>query len=326
MTRFILRRLGAGALLVWVALTAVFVLLQAIPGDAVARFDDPRIPAAQRTRLRQIYGLDDPLLERYGRWIAGAARLDFGLSISRQAPARRVLAGALGPTVLLCSTALALQLALGVGLGVAAARAPGSRRDHGIRILSLALYSMPGFWLGLIVILLFAVRWPLFPPSHVHSVGAAAWGVGARAVDLLWHLVLPVGVLALVSAGGTARFVRAGMLEALSQDFVRTARAKGLSERRVVWRHALPAAAGPLVQLVGLQLPVLVSGAVVVEVVFAWPGLGRVAYDGLLARDVPLVMATTTLAAILVVAGTLVADLLQAWIDPRLRAGEEPRG
>jgi peptide/nickel transport system permease protein len=318
--RFLLRRLAAGALLVWLVLTLVFALAQSIPGDTVSRFDDPRVPAAQRDRLRALYGLADPVAVRYGRWLAGVARLDLGLSISRQAPVTTVLGAALGPTLLLCSVALVAQLAVGIAAGVAAARAPGSGRDHAIRLGSLALYAVPAFWLGLVAILLFAVRWPLFPPSHLTSVGAGALGAFDRVVDVLWHLALPAGVLALVGAGGTARFVRAAMIEALGQDFVRTARAKGLTERRVAWRHAFPVAAGPLVQLVGLQLPALVSGALVIEVVFAWPGIGRVAYDGLLARDVPLVLATTALTAAMVVIGSLVADLLHAWIDPRLRA------
>jgi peptide/nickel transport system permease protein len=321
MTRFVARRLLVGVLLVWMVLSVVFVVLQWIPGDVVARFDDPRVPAAQRERLRAIYGLDDPLAERYLRWLGGAVRLDFGLSVSHQAPVRSVLGAAVGPTVLLCATALAGQLALGLGLGVAAARAPGTPRDHLIRLLSLGLYSLPTFWLGLIAIHLFAVRWPLFPPSHMFTVDAASTGLFGRGLDLLRHLALPAGVLILGGAGAWARFVRAGMLEALGQDFVRTARAKGLSERRVAWRHALPAAAGPLVQLAGMQLPALVSGSLVIEVIFAWPGLGRVAYDGLLARDGPLVLATTAMVGTLVVLGNLAADLTHAWIDPRLRAG-----
>jgi peptide/nickel transport system permease protein len=172
-------------------------------------------------------------------------------------------------------------------------------------------------------ILLFAVAVPIFPPSSAHSIGAEEWSLPARALDALWHALLPSLGLGLGAAAIVARFVRAGLVAALGEGFVRAARARGASRARVLWAHALPAAAGPVITLAGLQLPVLVSGAVVVEVVFGWPGMGRVTYDAVLAADLPVVLAAVLLATILVIAGNLLADLGLALVDPRLRLGRK---
>ena len=196
---------------------------------------------------------------------------------------------------------------------------PGSALDHGLSVVGLMLASIPSFWLGLMAILLFAIAVPIFPPSSSHSIGASAWSLPARAADTLWHAALPALVLGSGAAGVIARFVRAGLLQALGRRVrPRGARARGASPRRVLSLHALPAAAGPVVTLAGLQLPVLVSGAVVVEVVFGWPGMGRVTYDAVMAQDVPVVLAAVLLATLLVVAGNLLADLgLGARRSPR---------
>jgi peptide/nickel transport system permease protein len=230
-----------------------------------------------------------------------------------------VLADALPHTIGLAGLALAIQLLLGVFLGALHVVRPGTALDHGLSVFGLMLASIPSFWLGLMAILVFAIAVPIFPPSSSHSIGAAGWSLPARVADTLWHAALPALVLGLGAAGVIARFVRAGLLQALGQGFVRAARARGASPRRVLSLHALPAAAGPVVTLAGLQLPVLVSGAVVVEIVFGWPGMGRVTYDAVMAEDVPVVLAAVLLATLLVVAGNLLADLGLALIDPRVR-------
>lgn len=320
MSGLLLRRLAASVLLLWLVLTFTFFLVHLAPGDAAQVLDDPRVPPAQRAHLRQLYGLDRPPLEQYWRWLrAVVVERDWGSSFVHGRPATTVLAEALPPTFLLAASALALLYAGGLLLGVTAARHPRGPLDHLIRGGSLFFYSLPVFWLGLMAILLFALRWPLFPASHMRSVGAAEMAFWPRLLDLLHHLALPSLVLAAAAMGGVARFVRNALLEVLDQDYIRAARARGLSERRVVWVHALRNGAAPLIQLFGLHFPFLLSGSLVVEVVFAWPGVGRVTYDAILARDYPIILASTALTAAMVVAGNLLADLLHAAADPRLR-------
>ncbi len=249
-------------------------------------------------------------------------RADWGVSFSHRRPVSEVLAAHLGPTFLLALAALSVQVCTGLTLGVAAARRAGSGVDHLIRAGSVLLYSLPAFWVGLMALLLLSYRWQIFPPGQMHSPGAAALPPLGRLLDLLHHLALPGLVLGLAAGGATARYVRNGLLDVFGEEFVRTARAKGLSRRRVVWFHALRNAATPLTQILGLSLPFLLSGALVVEVVFSWPGVGRLTYNAVLARDYPLVLATTALGGLLVIAGTLLADLSQAALDPRVRDGD----
>jgi peptide/nickel transport system permease protein len=274
-----------------------------------------------RARIEAAYGLDQPAYARYASWISNACRGDLGWSLSRGRKVTSVFADALPQTIGLAAAALAIQLLLGVVLGALHVVRPGGVVDHGLGLAGLLLASVPTFWLGLMAILLFAVAIPMFPPSSAHSIGAEAWSLPARAGDALWHAALPSLVLGLGSAAVIARFLRAGLVQALGQGFVRAARARGASRAHLLMVHALPAAAGPVITLAGLQLPVLVSGAVVVEVVFGWPGMGRVTYDAVMAQDVPVVLAAVLLATILVIAGNLLADLGLAFVDPRVRPG-----
>lgn len=321
MSRFLLRRLGAALLLLLLVPSCTFLLLHLAPGDPALSFEDPRVPAAQRERLRAAWGLDRPLAEQYLRWLAAAARGEWGYSFQHHRPVAQVLAAALPATLLLAVAALAVEWAIGLPVAVLAAARRGRRLDHLIRLAGLAVYSLPTFWLGLMAILLFAVHWPLLPAGHLRSPDAGEWGAAARLFDLARHLLLPALALGLPGAAALSRFARAGLLEALDQDYVLAARARGYSAQRVLWRHALPNALPPLTQLFGLSLGLLLSGALTVEVVFSWPGLGRVTYDALLARDFPVVLATTTLAAAMVVVGNLIADLFLLWADPRVRRG-----
>ena len=188
-----------------------------------------------------------------------------------------------------------------------------------IRVGSLLLYSMPLFWLGLMAILLFSYRFPVLPASHMHSVGVESLSGWQRIGDLLRHLVLPALTLGLTLAGATVRFVRNRMLEVLDEGYIRTARAKGLSERRVIWVHALRNALVPVIQLFGLSIPFVLNGSLITEVVFSWPGLGRTTFQAILARDYPLILASTAFTAVLVVTGNFLADVLHAAVDPRVR-------
>ncbi|HYL04514.1 MAG TPA: ABC transporter permease [Thermoanaerobaculia bacterium] len=320
MPGYLLRRLAAAALLLWLVLTATFVLLRLVPGDPVATLSELPIPKQQRDLLIHTYGWDRPLPEQYVRWL-GAVVLhgDWGFSFIQLRPVSRVVAEALPATLLLAAAALLIEYGVGTALGVAAARRGGSALDKSIRVVTLLLYSQPVFWLGLMAILVFSYWLGWLPASHMQSVGADEMSCGARLADLGKHLVLPAMTLGLAQAGGAARFVRASLLDVMGRDYIRTARAMGLTERRVIWVHGMRGALVPVIQLLALSVTSLLSGTLITEVVFAWPGLGRVTFDAILARDSPVLLATTAISAVLVVGCNLIADLLHAAADPRVR-------
>ncbi len=323
MTRLIVRRTLAAIPLVLGVLTLVFVLVESAPGDPTGiLLGDRPVPAEVRARIVAAYGLDRPPVERYVRWLGSVTmRGELGWSVSRGRPVSRVLAAALPPTLVLASTALLLHLAAGTVIGVVSARWRGRFVDRALGAVSLAFYSMPVFWLGLMAILALSLALGWFPPGATHSVGAEAWSFPRRLADLAWHLTLPAAILGLSSAAALGRFVRSGVGAARREEFVRAARARGASGGRVLVGHALRNALLPAITLAGMSLPVLVSGSLVTEVVFSWPGMGRVAYEAILARDVPVVLAATLLSSLLVVGGNLAADVALLVADPRIRAG-----
>jgi peptide/nickel transport system permease protein len=317
---FLIRRVAASVLLVFIVLSFTFFFIQLAPGDPTLMFQDPRLSSEQRQAMRSAYGLDRPLTVQYLSWIRAVAfDGDWGISYVHSRPVTEVIGDYALPTLLLASTALVVQFGAGLLAGVAAARRAGRLSDSTIRITALLFYSLPVFWTGLMALLLFSYSWPLFPPGHLQSVDTTALSPLHRVLDILHHLTLPALVLGLATAGGTARFTRNSLLGELNEDYVRTARAIGLGETRIVWIHVLRNAATPILQLFGLSLPLLLSGALVVEVVFSWPGLGRLTFDSILSRDYPVVLATTALTGTVVVIGNLVADLLQGVVDPRVR-------
>jgi peptide/nickel transport system permease protein len=320
MAKFLIGRLAAAFLLLYLVLTLTFFLVHVAPGDPVSLFEDKNRTAAQHAYLLHLYGLDRPLPVQYLTWLSAVAlHGDWGISFSAQRPVVALVAEALPNTLLLAGAALVVEYGLGLLLGVWAARRPGTVTDHLIRFLSLLVYSQPVFWLGLMAILLFSLAFPILPASHMRSVDAGEMGTVARFADLGRHMVLPVLVIGLRGAAQSARFVRGSLLDVLSREYILTARAKGLSERRVVWVHGLRNALLPLIQIFALSFSSLLSGSLLTEVVFAWPGIGRLNFDAIFARDYPVVLATTALSAVLVVFGNLMADLLQGWADPRLR-------
>lgn len=320
MSAFLLRRLAASLLLLLLVLSITFLVLHLMPGDPTHVGDaNSRMTAEQRENLRRVLGLDRPLHEQYLSWLSGALRGDLGTSFSQQRPVSEAILNALPGTLALASAALLVEFGAALLLGVAAARRPGTAGDHAIRVGTLLLFSQPTFWLGLMAILLFSYVWPVLPAGHMRSVGAEEMGAVERFVDLLRHLLLPALVLGLTQAGATSRFVRGSLLEVLSSDYIRTARAKGLSERRVVWVHGMRNALPPILQLLALTLPALLNGSLVTEVVFSWPGLGRLTFGAILARDFPLILGTVALSAVLVICGNFVADVLHALSDPRVR-------
>lgn len=320
MIRFALRRLAASLLLLYLVLTATFFLIHLAPGSpATLLAEDRRVNPEQRESLRRIYGLDRPLPVQYARWLGAMVRGDWGISFSYQRPVASVLLRTVPATLLLASAALLVELGLGLAFGIAAARRPGSAADHVIRVVSLVLYSQPGFWLALMGILLFSLVWPVLPAGHMYSVDAADMGRGARLLDLLRHLVLPAVSLGLAEAGAVVRYVRASLLDVLGQEHIQAARAKGISERRVVWVHALRNALPALIQVAAISFTSLLGGALVTEIIFSWPGFGRLSFEAILSRDYPLVLAATAFSAVVVLLANLVADLVHALADPRVR-------
>jgi peptide/nickel transport system permease protein len=320
---FIARRFLAAIPLILGILTLTFVLMESAPGSpADLLIGDHPVPPEVRQRLEEAYGFDRPAAERYVHWLTSVVfRGELGWSISRSRPVSRVLADALPATLLLSGAALLIHLLAGVILGVVAASHRDRWPDRVLNLGGLVLYAMPAFWLGLMAILCLAYLLPIFPASSMHSVEARSWSLPWRLADLAWHLALPACVLGLASAAAMARFVRSGLLQTLGEEFIRAARARGLGGRRILIAHALRNALLPVVNLLGLSLPVLVSGSLITEVVFAWPGMGRLTYEAILSFDVPVVLAATLLASVLVVAGNLGADVAMALLDPRVKLG-----
>jgi peptide/nickel transport system permease protein len=318
--RFVLRRLAASFLLLYLVLTATFFLVHLAPGSpSILLAEDQRLPVEQRENLKRIYGLDRPLPVQYARWLTATARGDWGTSFTYQRPVTSVVLDAVPATLLLAFAGLLVEQAVGLVFGIMAARRPGSAADHLIRVISLLLFSQPAFWLALMAILLFSLVWPVLPASHMYSVGAEDLGRGARFLDLLRHLILPTLVIGLTQSGSVIRYVRASVLDVLGQEYIRAARAKGISERRVVWVHALRNALPPLIQVMALSLGSLLSGILIAEVVFSWPGIGRLTFEAILSRDYPMVLATTAFGAVMVLLANLMADVLHALADPRVR-------
>lgn len=305
MRSFLLRRLLHAVFVVWGVVTVVFFLVR-LTGDPAALLVDATATREEVARARHQLGLDRPLLVQYADFVTAAPRGDFGLSIRERRPAMRMVLEHFWPaTAQLALTAIVLAVVLPIPLGVMAATHRHGALDHLSRLGSLFLQSMPSFWLGLMSILLFAVALGGLLP---------AYGSGT-----LRHLILPALTLAAAPLAQNVRLIRAGMLEVLQQEFVRTARAKGLAERGVVYRHALRNAAGPFLTVSGLSLGFMLSGTIVIETVFSWPGLGRLIVQAVPGCDFPVIQAAVFLFAILFLAVNLVVDILQGLLDPRAR-------
>ncbi len=326
MTRYVVRRLlGAIPLVLGIA-TIVFFAVNLAPGDPTLYFLAPGMTQEVVEQMRENFGLDAPVHVRYVRWLGSTLTGDFGYSFSHSRPVLDVLADFLPNTLVLSACALAVAFFFGILLGTLQAIKQYSFRDSALSVVMLFFYSMPSFWLALMLILtlsLFARNvWELpiwFPASGMTSAEYDFLSFGGQVRDRIMHLVLPTLSLAIVLTAGIARYMRGSMLEVIRQDYVRTARAKGLSERVVVFKHALRNALLPVISLLGLLIPVLFSGTIFIEAIYAWPGMGRTIYEAILTRDYPLVMAGSFFFASMVVAANLIADVLYAWVDPRIR-------
>jgi len=320
-------RLVAGAGVILLVVTFTFTLISLAPGDPARSWVGPGASEAQLEAARAALGLDRPLPLRYGSWLARFVRGDWGMSLALQRPVAAVIRDALPHTVLLTGSSLLVTYLVGVIVGAVQAARRRTVLDTGITVTSLLLYGMPSYWLALVLVLIFgygAARagwpgWLQFPAMGVAGLDAEFLGPRGRVVDRVRHLTLPLATLSIIGIAGAARFARGAALDVRDSPFVRAARARGLPALRIELRHILRNALLPIVTLLGLSLPALFSGTVFVEVIFAWPGMGRVMVDAVGARDYPVVLATTTIFATLVIIGNLLADALYLAADPRLR-------
>ena len=316
MLRFVVARcLATIPVLIGVSLV-VFFTMKIIPGDAAEVLAGPQATKEQVELIRQSLGLNRPLYVQYVTWLSRAARGDLGRSIQLAAPVTEMVLGRLKNTLVLALASALLAVAIAVPVGILSATHQSSFIDRASVVVALFGNSMPTFWLGLVFILILSLHFRLFPSNGMYSLRGPA-GIP----DLLWHLALPALTLCNVPAAVLARLTRSSLLEALNDDHVRTARAKGLTEARVVVRHALGNALLPVVTLMGMQVGYLLGGSILVETVFSWPGLGLQLYDAIGARDLPLVQGGVLLVATVFVFINLFVDLLYAVLDPRIRYG-----
>ena len=317
--KYMIRRLGQVLVILFLIGCINFLVLKLAPGDLVDVLAGES-GAADETylkNLRALYGLDQSVALQLAHYLLNIAQLNLGFSFRYNLPVIDLILSRFPATLLLMLTSLCLALMGGIVLGVTAARKPGSLKDPFISVLSLLAYSTPLFWAGLMLIVLFSVKLGWLPSGGIRTVGSNL-GLPGMVADVALHLILPALTLALFYMATYTRLMRASMLEVYGMDFVRTAKAKGLSNSQVAYRHVLGNSILPLVSLFGVQIGSVLGGTVVVEVVFGWPGLGTLALDALLQRDINLLMGILFLSSILVVSVNLAVDLLYAWLDPRI--------
>ena len=318
MGTYILRRIAVSVPVLLGITLSVYVIISLAPGDPVDALINPEAVAALgpefREQQREALGLNQPILVRYGIWLKELARGNLGYSfMDRQSIATKI-EERMVPTLALMVTALIIAIVIAVPLGVLSAIKQYSLIDYTATVLGFAAISVPSFFLGLAAIYVFALKIPILPAAGMVTVGQEP-----TLADSLWHLILPAVVLGLAEAAPLIRYTRSSMLEVIRQDYVRTARAKGLRERAVVYEHALRNALIPLVTVIALNLPRLLGGTVIVEAIFAWPGMGTLAITAVRGRDYPVIMAINLIAAVMILLSNLLADLIYAVIDPRIK-------
>ncbi len=315
MSAFLIRRTIHSLAVLFVMSIVIYGLIGLMPGDPVDLMisADPDVTAEDAIRLRAIYGLDQPLWSRYLNWLSAAASGDFGYSRLYATPVWQAILPALSNTLVLLLASLALALAIALPAGIFAATRPYSLADYGINLAAFAGISMPPFWLGILLILVFSVFLGWLP------AGGTAESAGATGMwERLQFLILPIAALTIAGVGGHTRYMRASMIETLRQDYIRTARAKGLGESRVVLGHALRNAMIPVVTVIALDLGVLFSGALITESVFAYPGMGKLIFDAIMGNDYNLALVGLLMATALTLLGNLLADVAYAALDPRI--------
>ena len=322
---WLLRRL-AGLLVTFLGITLIsFTIIHLAPGEPISPMADfnPKFTPEMRERLRAQYGLDKPLYVQYLNWLKGLATLDLGRSFAPdRRPVWEKIKERLPVTLLINVLSMLIIFGVAVPLGVASAVREGSLFDRATTVFVFVGYAMPGFWLALLLMMLFGIKWHLLPISGLHSLmGYENLSFWEKVLDWAKHLILPIFVSAFGGLAGLSRFMRSSMIEALRQDYIVTARAKGLPERVVVYRHALRNALLPVITILGLSVPGLVGGSVIFESIFSIPGVGQLMWQAVMARDYPVIMGNLVIVSVLTLLGNLLADICYALADPRIRLG-----
>jgi peptide/nickel transport system permease protein len=323
MTTYVIRRLiQAIPILLGIAIIS-FIIVHVAPGSPIDKYRTPRVSPEQLQNLIRMYGLDKSLPEQFFSWIfnflqpwqtdGAGNHVAWGFSFSTGAPVWDRITERIPATMLLMGTALASTVVIAIPIGVLAAVKQYSLADKVITVFATIGYAVPSYWLGLMLIYTFAINLNLFPLFGMHSLGKT------DPLDVGWHMILPVASLTIQQVAGWSRYMRSSMLEVMRQDYIRTARAKGLSSGQVIRKHALRNALIPIVTLLGLTIPTLLSGAIITEAIFSWPGLGNLGYTSVIDRDYPVVLAFVMMGGFMVIVGNLIADILYAVVDPRIK-------
>ncbi len=314
MTFYVTKRLVESLIVLLVMSFAIYALMALMPGDPIDIMvqSDPHLTPADATRLKEIYGLDQPLGKRYANWFFAAVQGDFGYSRIHNRPTLEILAPRLVNTAWLMLASLLFSLIIALPIGIYSALHPYSKTDYLVNFLALGGISVPVFWLALMLIVVFSVWLGWLPASGIHTVGESGLA------DSLRHMILPVVTLSIASIGSLTRYVRAAMMEVLRNDYIRTARAKGLSQSTIVFKHALRNAMIPVVTVIALSFGTLFSGALITETMFSYLGMGKLIYDSIIGNDFNMALVSLLFATALVLASNLLADLIYAWLDPRI--------
>lgn len=321
MTAFLVRRLLSFIPILFLITVISFAIMHLAPGkptDVAMQFN-PKVSLEARQRMEKLYGLDQPLPTQYWRWLTRIGRADFGQSFLDDRQVLDKVVERLPVTMTINILSLLLVFGVAIPLGVTAAVRPGGVFDRLTTVFVFIGYSLPSFWLALLCIAYFGVTLQWLPVSGLHSLDYESFGLLHRWLDTGWHLVLPVGIAAFGGLAGLSRYMRSSMVEVLRQDYIRTARAKGLPQRAVLFHHGLRNGLLPLITILGLSLPDLIGGSVIAETIFSVPGMGRLFYEAVMARDYPVVMALVTIGGVLTMLGNFLADVAYAYADPRIR-------
>ena len=322
MWRHILKRLAQAIPLTWGILTITFFISHMAPGDPMDMYLEEQrqrqVAPEIIEQLRQKYGLDLPIHVQYVKWLGNVLKGDFGESFRYRRPVLDLITERIPYTLQLTLLALLFSTSLGIIIGIVSAVKQYSALDKSVTLGSLIIYSIPGFWMALMLVLVFSVYLGWLPTSQTRSMDYEFFSIGQKILDRIWHLILPVFVLGIGSAAHKARYVRNRLLEVLNEEYILSARARGLKEKMVIFKHALRNAMIPLVTILGLHLPALLSGSVLIESIFAWPGMGTLAVGAVGGRDYPVMMATLMISAVLTIVGNLLADITYVALDPRV--------
>lgn len=320
MTTFITRRILQTLAVIVILSYVCFYLMSLMPGDPVDMMvaSNPKITAEDVARLKSLYGLDQPTYKRYWNWMTSITQGDLGYSRTYRVPVQELMGPRLWNTFLLSFASLVLSLAIAIPLGVISALKPGSRTDYFMNLFSFAGISIPSFWLAIVLIIVFAVKFPILPAGGTQTIGEGPQSLWAELMDRSVYLVLPVLSLSIQQIGRFSRFTRSAMLEAMRNDFIRTARAKGLSRSKVIWQHGFRNALIPLITILALSFSGLFSGAILTETVFAYQGVGKLVYDSIIGNDYNVAMISFVISVSMVLLMNLVADIAYGFADPRI--------